>query len=171
MLWEKQGVRNADGPPPSAVPSCIPDLVDLVRPAVVHIEAASRSGRWNGSGFMIHPSSTDTARGVVVTNAHVARGAEELIVRLQGGYEERASTRVCDESTDLALLSIDVAAARDLPLRALDDVRVGEQVIALGSPYGMEGTVTAGIVSGVGRSMPAPNRGPDREHDPDGRLD
>jgi S1-C subfamily serine protease len=138
----------------------IPDLVEQIRPAVIHVQFEREDGGGNGSGFMIEPLPKDPAEGIVVTNAHVAKGASRLTVRLLDGYEAEAAVRVCDDSTDLALLSIGVSAGRELELRPLASVRVGEPVIAVGSPYGMEGTVTAGIVSGLDRTMPAPNRVP-----------
>jgi S1-C subfamily serine protease len=138
----------------------LPDLIKDVRAGVVHVEFEGTEGVGNGSGFMIEPLAGDSAGGVVVTNAHVARGASRLWVRLYDGSEAEATIRVCDDSTDLALLAIPLEASRTLSLRKLADVRVGEFVIAIGSPYGLEGTVTAGIISGLERTMPGPNRVP-----------
>ena len=138
----------------------LPDLIAEVRSAVVHVEFEGPDGGGNGSGFMIHRLDGDNAAGIVVTNAHVARDATRLCVRLYDGCEDEAHVRICDDSTDLALLSISITAGMELDLRPVADARVGEFVIALGSPYGMEGTVTAGIISGLDRTMPAPNRVP-----------
>jgi len=138
----------------------LPGLIADVRSAVVHVEFEGPDGGGNGSGFMIHRLDGDNAAGIVVTNAHVARDATRLCVRLYDGCEDEAHVRICDDSTDLALLSISITAGRELDLRPVADARVGEFVIALGSPYGMEGTVTAGIISGLDRTMPAPNRVP-----------
>ena len=138
----------------------LPELVAHVRPGVVHVEFERSEGAGNGSGFMIAPLPGDEAEGIVVTNAHVARGAERLWVRLHDGREDEAHVRLCDDSSDLALLSISIRPGCTLPLRPLDDVRVGEFAIAIGSPLGLEGTVTAGIISGLDRTMPAPNRVP-----------
>jgi serine protease Do len=138
----------------------LPELIERVRAGVVHVEFEGSQGIGNGSGFVIEPLGSDEAEGVVVTNAHVARGASRLWVRLRDGREDEAQVRLCDDSTDLALLSMSISSGAALPLRLLDEVRVGEFVIAIGSPYGLEGTVTMGIVSGLDRTMPAPNRVP-----------
>jgi serine protease Do len=138
----------------------IPALVTEVQPGVVHIAFDGPEGPGNGSGFMIEPVGGDDSPGVVVTNAHVVRGASQIWVRLHDGSEDIARVRVCDESTDLALLTVSIPSATPLSMKPLGDVRVGEFVIALGSPYGLERTVTAGIISGLDRMMPAPNRVP-----------
>ncbi len=138
----------------------LPELVEHVRAGVVHVSFEGAEGTGNGSGFLIQPLAADGAGAVVVTNAHVARGASRLWVRLHDGGEEEATVRLCDDSTDLALLSISIEPACTLELRPINNVRIGEFAIAIGSPYGLEGTVTAGIVSGLDRTMPAPNRVP-----------
>lgn len=137
----------------------LPDLIQDVRPGVVHVDFTSPAGSGNGSGFAIEPLD-DSAPGVIVTNAHVARETESLQVRFYDDTEADARVRVCDDSTDLALLEIDRPAPHTLPLRPLSEVRLGEPVAAIGSPYGLEGSVTFGIVSGLDRTMPAPNRVP-----------
>jgi serine protease Do len=138
----------------------LPELVRHVQAGVVHIDFTGPAGGGNGSGFSIEPLAGDVVGGIVITNAHVANGADELRVRFSDGREQRASIRVCDDSSDLAILTVAEPAPAVLPLRSLVDVQVGEYVIAIGSPYGLEGTVTAGIISGLDRTMPAPNRVP-----------
>jgi serine protease Do len=101
-----------------------------------------------GSGFIV---SQD---GLVLTNAHVVADASEVMVKLTDKREFKAKIVGSDPQTDIALLRID---AKDLPLVKLGDakdVRVGEWVVAIGSPYGFENTVTAGIVSATSRSLP-----------------
>jgi serine protease Do len=101
-----------------------------------------------GSGFII---SQD---GVVLTNAHVVDDAEEVTVRLNDKREFKAKILGTDKRTDVAVLKID---AKDLPTAPLGDpdrLRVGEWVLAIGSPFGFDSTVTAGIVSAKGRSLP-----------------
>ncbi len=100
-----------------------------------------------GSGFIL---SSD---GYIVTNQHVVKDAKEIIVRLSDHRELPAKLVGSDERSDLALLKID---ASDLPAAKLGDVRklrVGEWVLAIGSPFGFDYTVTAGIVSAKGRSL------------------
>ena len=101
-----------------------------------------------GSGFII---SND---GVILTNAHVVDGADEVTVKLTDRREFVAKVLGSDEQTDVAVLQID---AKDLPTVELGDpakLKAGQWVIAIGSPFGFENTVTAGIVSAKGRSLP-----------------
>ena len=101
-----------------------------------------------GSGFIV---SSD---GIILTNAHVVRGAKEVTVKLTDRREYRAKVLGADPKTDVAVLRID---AKNLPVVTLgktSDLRVGEWVLAIGSPFGFENTVTAGVVSAKGRSLP-----------------
>ncbi|NNU80204.1 Do family serine endopeptidase [Halovulum dunhuangense] len=105
-----------------------------------------------GSGFIIDES------GVIVTNNHVVAGAEEITVILDDGSEHEAELVGRDDRVDIAVLRID--AGRDLPTVAWGDsdaVRVGDWAVAIGNPLGLDGTVTAGIVSARGRNI---NSGP-----------
>lgn len=104
--------------------------------------------RGQGSGFIV---SSD---GLILTNAHVVRDAKEVTVKLSDRREFRARVLGSDAPTDIAVLKVD---ARDLPTVALGndkDVQVGDQVLAIGSPFGFEQTATQGIVSAKGRSLP-----------------
>ncbi|MGB2239776.1 MAG: trypsin-like peptidase domain-containing protein, partial [Pseudomonadales bacterium] len=157
----------------------LPDFTELVEkaaPAVVNITATRKmvsraepnqeempelfrrffrdyQGRNNprpstGSGFLI---SSD---GYLLTNHHVVEGAEEIIVALSDRREREATLVGADPLSDLALLKID---ERDLPAVSIgssESLDVGEWVMAIGSPFGFELSVTAGIVSAKGRSLP-----------------
>ena len=104
-----------------------------------------------GSGFII---SKD---GYLITNNHVIRNADEIIVRLSDRREYIATLIGSDEQSDVALLKIE---AEDLPVVRLGkgyDLKVGEWVLAIGSPFGFDHSVTAGIVSAKGRSLPREN--------------
>ncbi len=104
-----------------------------------------------GSGFVI------SADGYVLTNAHVVDGADEVTVRLTDKREFKAKLVGADKRTDVALLKIE---ASGLPMVRLADpaqLKVGEWVVAIGSPFGFENSVTAGIVSAKGRSLPQEN--------------
>ncbi|MEO8143997.1 MAG: DegQ family serine endoprotease [Betaproteobacteria bacterium] len=105
-----------------------------------------------GSGFII------SADGYILTNAHVIDGADEITVKLTDKREYRAKVIGADKRTDVALIKIDPSA----PLPAVkfadpNKLKVGEWVVAIGSPFGFENTVTAGIVSAKGRSLPQEN--------------
>ncbi len=101
-----------------------------------------------GSGFII------ASDGYIVTNAHVVDGADEVNVKLYDRREFKAKVIGLDKRTDVALLKID---AKDLPKVTIGDpekLKVGEWVVAIGKPFGLENTMTAGIVSGKGRDLP-----------------
>ena len=104
-----------------------------------------------GSGFII---SSD---GYVITNAHVVDGADEVNVKLTDKREFKAKVIGSDKRTDVALLKIE---AKDLPKVTIGDpekLKVGEWVVAIGKPFGLENTMTAGIVSAKGRDLPQEN--------------
>ena len=104
--------------------------------------------RGQGSGFIV---SSD---GIILTNAHVVKDAREVTVKLTDRREFRAKVLGSDPKTDIAVLRIE---AKNLPMVVLgktSDLRVGEWVLAIGSPFGFENTVTAGVVSAKGRSLP-----------------
>ena len=104
-----------------------------------------------GSGFVIGSD------GHVLTNAHVVEGADEVTVRLSDKREFKAKVLGTDKRTDIALLKIE---AKDLPKVTIGDpekLRVGEWVVAIGKPFGLENTMTAGIVSAKGRDLPQEN--------------
>lgn len=137
------------------------DLLDAYSRAVIHVvettspAVVSLSGRSSardgaqGSGFIISPD------GLAITNSHVISGRSRMSVATADGDRLDADVLGDDPSTDLALVRL---AGRDLPFAQLGDsqqLRVGQLVIAMGSPLGLQSTVSTGVVSGVGRSMRA----------------
>ncbi len=101
-----------------------------------------------GSGFIVDKD------GLVLTNAHVVAGADEVLVKLTDQREFRAKVLGSDATTDVAVLKID---AKDLPVVKMGDparTRVGDWVVAIGTPYGLDNTVTSGIVSAKSRALP-----------------
>jgi putative serine protease PepD len=106
-----------------------------------------------GSGFVYDDE------GHIVTNQHVVDGADTVSVRLWDGSTYDGTVVGSDPSTDLAVIKVDAPAnvLQPLALGNSDDLTVGETVVALGSPFGLEGTVTSGIVSALHRQMTAPN--------------
>ena len=107
-----------------------------------------------GSGFVIDKS------GHIVTNFHVIEGADEIEVSFSSGEEMSAKVVGSDRSTDTAVLKVDAEsrALRPLPLGDSDRLQVGDEVVAIGNPLGYERTMTAGIVSALGRVIEAPDR-------------
>jgi serine protease Do len=93
----------------------------------------------------------------VVTNSHVVDGCEECNVLLEDGSEFEATIRLSDPTTDIALLELPDALPATLDFRPLAEIRIGEPVMAIGSPFGLTGTVTTGIVSALNRTLPSPS--------------
>ncbi|HWP35484.1 MAG TPA: DegQ family serine endoprotease [Thermodesulfobacteriota bacterium] len=162
--------------PPAAAPASFAELVERLEPAVVNIQVTKvgpavvnpfegtpfedffRPGpgqprpriQGAGSGFVISPD------GYIVTNNHVVEGAREVKVTLASGDEYQARIIGRDPKTDLALIKVEPKSP--LPAVTLGDsdkLRVGDWVLAIGNPFGLEGTVTAGIVSAKGRVIGA----------------
>jgi serine protease Do len=104
-----------------------------------------------GSGFIM------SADGYVLTNAHVVEAADEITVKLTDKRELKARVIGADRRTDIALLKIDATGLPFVRFGNPERLRVGEWVVAIGSPFGFENTVTAGIVSAKGRSLPQEN--------------
>src|SRR5436853_908817 len=104
-----------------------------------------------GSGFVI---SQD---GYVLTNAHVVEGADEITVKFTDKREFKAKVIGADKRTDIALIKIDATGLPAVRFGDPSKLKVGEWVVAIGSPFGFENTVTAGIVSAKGRSLPQEN--------------
>lgn len=102
-----------------------------------------------GSGFVISPD------GYVLTNRHVIKDADEIIVRFSDRKEYRASVVGADTRTDVALLKIDAEGLPTLTLGNSSSLKVGEWVLAIGSPFGFDHSATAGIVSAKRRSLPS----------------
>jgi serine protease Do len=145
-IWTDQpvSVRASTVPAPNWV-----ELARAVKPAVVNVSGRRDVGRGMGSGFIINPD------GYIVTNNHVVEGAEKVQVRLSDGRDLAATVVGRDPKTDLALLKVD---ARGLPVIPLGDsatLEVGEPVMAIGNPFGLQQTVTTGIVSATGRVIGA----------------
>jgi len=136
----------------------IGDIYDSASRALVEIAASGGSALGSqassqGSGFVYDED------GHIVTNQHVVAGASRISVSFWNGTELAATLVGTDPSTDVAVIHVDASRALLEPLRLGDSsaVRVGDPVLAFGSPFGLEGTVTSGIVSALHRQMTAPN--------------
>lgn len=133
----------------SQLDAILPDLYDQINPGVVSIVVAGDQGGSLGSGFVF-----DTL-GNIVTNYHVVEGAKDLEVDFASGLKVRATIASTDPDSDLAVIKVDAPAAELKPLKLgdSDQVRVGQQVIAMGNPFGLSGTMTMGIISAKGRTL------------------
>src|SRR2546427_2776253 len=152
---EQNGVSNDDGVLFDAYSQSIVRAVETVAPSVVRIGVAKtrqtsrgqREGGGSGSGFVISPD------GLVLTNSHVVHDAASIQVVLSDGRRPDAVLVGEDPESDLAVLR--VYAPTLMPVKFADSsrLRVGQLAIAIGSPYGFESSVTAGVVSALGRSL------------------
>lgn len=124
-------------------PDSLERMAENATTAVVVVRAETTAGPRQGSGFLVDPS------GTIVTNFHVVRQARSAsVVLASGDVYDRVELRASDERRDLAILQIHGYGLPTLPLGNSDSVRVGSPVIAIGSPLGLQNTVSTGIVSG-----------------------
>jgi S1-C subfamily serine protease len=149
--------------PASGAAMSVNEIYERAAPGVVRINATNNStsssidpfgGNALGSGFVIDKT------GHIVTNYHVVRDAGEVTVSFSNRDTVKASVVGTDPSTDIAVLRVDTSASALTPLRLgnSDAVRVGDSVVAIGNPFGLDRTVTSGIVSALQRLIQAPNR-------------
>ncbi len=124
-------------------------LYQRVSPGVVAVRVLTDQGEGLGSGFVL-----DT-QGHIVTNAHVVSGVTDLEVDFPTGYKVRGEVVATDLDSDLAVLKVDAPAEQLHPLvfGNSDQVKVGQTVVAIGNPFGLNGTMTVGIVSSLGRTQ------------------
>ena len=139
---------TADEDPFDAYSRVVTSVAETVGPAVVRVESRGAQGGGSGSGFVIAHD------GLVVTNSHVVAGARDLRLTLTDGTKVEARVLGDDPDTDLALLRAELP--RGTAVATLGDARTlkrGQLVVAIGNPLGFDATVTAGVVSALGRSL------------------
>ncbi|MFL5818086.1 MAG: S1C family serine protease [Conexibacter sp.] len=122
--------------------------------SVVYVTSQTDQGEGTGSGFVI------SKEGLIVTNAHVVEGATTVSVKVGDGATHPATVVGRDESTDLAVLRVDDSGGRTfVPLTFADSskLQVGDTTYAIGNPFGLDHTLTSGVVSALGRQIDAPN--------------
>ena len=126
----------------------IASVAAAVSPSVVHIAVAGMAGSGSGSGVVL------TEDGYVLTNAHVVNGAEQVQITLPDGTSHDAEVVGTDEASDLAVVHAEDATDLPVPDFATAAPRVGDTAVAIGSPFGLEGSVTSGVVSALNRNVP-----------------
>jgi S1-C subfamily serine protease len=151
-----EGVARNDTALMDAYSNAVVDVVDAVSPAVVHVQVQSnrggRAGQGSGSGVIVSPD------GLVLTNNHVIDGAKSINLVQSDGQQFGARLIGRDPDTDIAVLRAETTER--LKFARLADskkLRAGQIAIAIGNPLGFQSTVTAGIISAVGRSLRAEN--------------
>ena len=134
----------------------LPELYREINPGVVAIRALTEEGGSLGTGFVWD------SEGHIVTNFHVVESATDLEVDFPSGFKTRAQVIGSDPDTDLAVLELDQLPQEltVLPLGRNQDLAVGQTVIAIGNPQGLNGTMTQGIISALGRTLQSMNFAP-----------
>jgi putative serine protease PepD len=160
---DSAATTTASAQPIARTTSAVSAVYQRVKNGVVEIQTTtgaqtdplgnSTPGGATGSGFVIDEE------GHIVTNQHVVDGAQSVKVRFSDGTVVDADIVGTDPSTDIAVLDVDVPSSELTPLNFASDtsLQVGDSVIAIGSPFGLEGTLTTGVVSALGREIQSPN--------------
>lgn len=144
---------TAPAPEPARSATDVSALYERVGPGVASIAVSSGGRTGTGSGFVLDDE------GYILTNDHVVGDARTVRVRFGEGDPITAKVTGTDPSTDLAVVKVDPSGQQLTPLSlgSSKDLKVGQPAVAIGSPFGLDGTLTTGVISAIGRSITAPN--------------
>ena len=160
FLWAGPGAQALFGTASASVlfdEQQVVNVYERVSPAVVEVTNGTGTGpalqsQGSGSGFLID------SEGHIVTNNHVVEGASRLTVRLSNGTSVEATIVGTNPANDLALLKVDASSVEGIlpvPLGDSSGLKPGQMAIAIGNPFGLEGSITVGVISQVGRDLPS----------------
>ena len=143
-------------PSPIEKQDILVDIYEKSNPGVVAIQVLTESGSGLGSGFVLDKE------GYIITNYHVVEGETELEVDFATGFKTRGELVGIDTDSDLAIIKVDAPAEElhPLPLGDSSELKVGQTVVAIGSPFRFNGTMTTGIVSSLGRTLESLRQAP-----------
>jgi S1-C subfamily serine protease len=153
FILDKNSERSVASPPPDgaglldAYSRAVVGAAERVGPAVAHLEVQLSKRTGTGSGFVFTPD------GLLLTNSHVVHGARRIQATFADGMSREADLIGDDPHTDTAVVRIGAGNLPAVQLGSSRAVRVGQLAIAIGNPYGFQHTVTAGVVSALGRSL------------------
>jgi len=147
--------ENSEAPLFDAYSNAVISASEAVSPSVVNIEVHKKSQHpqqgpqraGSGSGFVLTPD------GLILTNSHVVHGSQNIYVHFQDGAKYEASIIGDDPHTDLAVIRVSAPSLKAVKLGDSHQLKVGQLAIAVGNPYGFQYTVTAGVISALGRTM------------------
>ena len=149
------GTNGANGSALATTSNLLAGRYEQLSPGVVNIdvlvESAEGSGQGAGSGFILD------REGHIVTNNHVVAGATDIVVNFANGLQAEAEVLGVDDDSDLAVIKVEQMPedAHPLPLGDSDLIQVGDWAIAIGNPFGLGGSMTLGIISALGRTIPS----------------
>ncbi len=147
ILSSPPSSEEASSQNPDMDPEDLAILFDDISPSVVRVSVITEDGGGSGSGFVIQEG------GLILTNNHVVENAVSVSVILKDGTELQAEVLGRDPSTDVALLRVAMRTLPPVGMGDSDKVRIGEQAIVIGSPFGFDQSLTAGYISALGRML------------------
>ncbi len=151
MLTVENPVAPVNSPMIVSEQELLVSLYERVIPGIVSIQVATDAGGSQGTGFVFDK------QGHIITNEHVVEGQTAMQVSFTSGFKAYATLVGVDKDSDIAVIKVDAPESELFPLTLGDSyqLKVGQKVIAIGNPFGLSGTMTTGIISALGRTLPS----------------